>query len=764
MIELIWKQRTPVFFMGPALLAISTFFWVSIYAHAATPPKFRPILPAAIQPKINPKTKAKIPLTKEQETSNRNSSVETLALESAAKGDFSTAITRYSSLLKSFDGTRLASAIDLRILELHRLNLKPGGSPDRYQKSLIAAQEKYKNDDALGANSSALTKKIYATVTQMHRNLISNQIAQAREKSASPSFRKQTIKTIDSYLDIAPDEEKVKLRSAKGDLQFLSDNHIGAAATFAALATESKGPQADAFWRLAIRSQHFVSTWPTNPPWDGAKPSSPSAIETLKGMYTSLSNHLDWESLSHIGLIHLNLGNQTEAFKLFTEQIERNPQGANAQQAAGLMASRYLKAKSWPQLENLGRTLIAKKIKGIHQKVSFEGRSILGTALVEGGLEKYAAGEYKDATLKLDEFVNGWAGHPKFEQAYYQLALAHYANKSYKTALETLVNFTKSFPKSTYRRDSLVTGGSWALALAWEDHVMYFLETHAKEFSKNKEVVSSLEMLASLYMGREFYDEASRIMETQLVNPLVDVDAKADIARRLLDMHERHGSTTSSLRASSLVLTRFPNLSPLAAPALSLQARTHNTQQKLEETLKKLNNLEATDPSVIEAKSEIHFLMAESLAKSTFDKEIFSLGSRNPLGDLNAANSKYETIKSLYRQACTTQGASWCGPSMHRLARVSEKFSASVTPLDIPRTLDSSIVQPFLNRKKSILEAADTVALEADEKSVAEANAGATNPDWTGAILWQNLSDWQSVKVVGETGVGYLQWNSGTQN
>ncbi|MCX6123938.1 MAG: hypothetical protein NTV34_04205, partial [Proteobacteria bacterium] len=197
-------------------------------------------------------------------------------------------------------------------------------------------------------------------------------------------------------------------------------------------------------------------------------------------------------------------------------------------------------------------------------------------------------------------------------------------------------------------------------------------------------------------------------------------------------------------------------------PALSLKARLAGGQNlsKLEVILRQLKSLDANDRAVVEALSELHFMKAEASAKGAFNREIFSLSSKNPLADLNAAYGRYDRIRAAYETACVQAGASWCGPAMYQLARVSEQFTGSIAPLDIPRTLEPEMVKGFLARKKSIIDTVDAKGLAADDRSLQEANGGSTNPEWTGSILWQNASDWQSERVSGETGNGYIQWHA----
>lgn len=747
------------------LIAAGASAWTALAA--GTPIKLKPILPRIIEVKPAKAGAKVVPLTKEQERSNSFARAEKQALDDLAKGDASAGIRRYSALARSHAGTKVGGAIDLRVLEIYRRSQKPGDSPAAFQKAITTTLEKYKDENALGAPNKPLVQKITMAVQRMHRNLVVGHIRQAQAKGASPTVRKQALAAIDIYFEGPLSEaEKEQIRASKGEIQFLSDNHIAAAATFAALAGEIKGPKTNSYWRLAIRSQLKLAQWPSDPPWDGVGKGSGPARETLLSMYASISRPGDWSTISQMGLIHFHQNQQTDAFKLFMETLGSTPNGIHAQQAAGLMASVHIQNKTWQDLEDLARIMVKQNLRGLHKKQHYAGRDVLGMALLEGGLEKYTSTDYPTSATKLDEFVRGWREHPRHDQGFYTLALAHYAAKNYKVGVETMISFSKSYPKTKYRRDALVTGGAWSLALAWEDHVMYFLEAHVREFPRDAASTQSLETLTNLYMGREHYDAATRVMEIQLAHPQISPDTKSDIARRLLDMHEKNGSPASALRIADVLFKAFSKQPDIAAPALSLKGRLQGDESpaKYDSVIRQIAALDSTDRAVVEALSEQYFLKSEAMAKGVFERELYSLESRNPLADLNAAYGRYDQIRQSYEQACSLPGASWCGPSLHRLARVSDQFTTSIASLDIPRTLEPATVQEFLARKKSIIDTVDAKSLEADERSAQEAAAGSTNPDWTGAILWQNSADWQSQRVSGDTGTGYIQWHSGTAN
>lgn len=687
------------------------------------------------------------------------------AIAAYKKGDFAQALQKYNTLAQAFTGSPEGASVDARILELHRRQYKKTGNYRDYEKSLIAAGDKYRDEQVLGSTNTAKAKQTASIIFTMHRQLVDGLIAIGMNKKSGDPDRKSAIAVIDDYLltNIA-DGEKERVRSAKGELQFLIPDHVGAAASFASLATEAKGDRSKGYWQKAIRSQLILASWPAAAPWDGFTAGKDQARETLKGMYGHVTSESDWATISQIGLLHMSLNQEAEAFKLWTSTLAKSPKGPNAQHAAGYMISTFNQSKRWQEAEDLSRTMLKLNIVGVHRKETYKGRDILGNALIEGGLQKFAAPDFKVAVTKLNEFVQGWRDHKRHHEGYYYLAMAHNGAGNYRIAVETMVNFTKTYPTSKYRKDSLVNGGTWALAMAWEEHVMYFLELHIREFSKDQQAIASLDTLANLYMGREHVDSATRIMQIQLASKVIDPVTKADIARRLLDLYERQGNRENSVSIAKTILKNFKDHPDIAATALSLTARmsANSGKNDLPAIDRQIAALDQSDRSVIEAQSEIRFLMGETLGKGAFEGEIFSLASRNPLGDLNKAYSKYEQIRLAYESACSNASASWCGPALYQSGRIGDQFIKNMEPLDISRTLDQTEVNAFLNRKRQIFETVQGRVLAADERAEQQAKAGATNPNWTGSIMWQSQSDWQPARVSGETGNGYIQWHAAT--
>ena len=692
------------------------------------------------------------------------------ALREWDNGQQAQALKKYRTLSTGLVGTADGAAVDLRIVELERSIYKQENQQTRnvkrWQKTLMDTSAKYQDKQFLGAGNEAKVERVTSVVASIHKNLISDLIRDAMPAKASDASRKQALKAIDLYITGEIDNaEKERVRSASGEIQFNGGDHKSAAGTFAALATEHNGSKASLYWRKAIRSQTILATWPGDAPWDGIPKGDLEPREVLIDMYRKIDSSQagDWPVAAQIGLLMIANAKTDEAFSLWSDRIAKFPKGQHASQAAGWMVSARMNSKQWADLETLGRVLVSAQLTANHAKKTYKPKDVLGIALLEGGLEALTASDFKKSVAKLEEYVKGWRNDTRHDEGMYHLALAYQGDKQYRAAILQLEAYTKTYPKSKWRHDALVNGGAWTLALTWDEHVMYFLETHTKEFPGDELAQTSLQTLTDLYLGREIYDSATRVMTILLTRKDLDPGSKIDVARRLLDTAEKHGSPENALRIAEKINSMFKNEQSIAATALSLKARVL-AQRGQVGALTGIDNTVAefdqSQPAIAEVISEIKFLLAETIAKDQFKDEIFSLGTKDPKAELEKGYSQYIKIDRTYKSACLGTRVSWCGPALHKSARLGEAFLRAYNDLSIPETLGPDVANDFKARKKAIMEGIESMTLDADEKSLEQARSGATNPDWTSAIMWQNGVEWNKEKYTGENANHFIQWHT----
>jgi hypothetical protein len=688
------------------------------------------------------------------------------AIQDWSKGNESAAFKKYRSLAVTYNASPQGAALDMRIIELERAKFRQDKQVRRWQRALMDTADKYQDKQFLGAGNEGKVERLVSAVTKIHRELIDFLIREASSSKASDNQRKEALTAIERYLSTnIPDNEKFRVRIASGEIQYLAGQHKAAANTFAGIANELQGNQAIDIWRRAIRSQTELADWPKDAPWNDIPKGSREARVVLAGMYKRIDRGTaaDWATVAHVGLLHVATGNSEDAFAVWNERLQKFPSGGHAARAAGWMGQTYIKSKNWDALESLGRIMTKANLTAIHLKTAYRPKELLGIALLENGLNALEANDYKKAIAKLDEYVKGWRGDRRHDEGFYSLAVAYHGDRQFRNAVTTMVAFTKMHTKSKYRHDALIQGGAWTLALTWEDHVMYFLETHALEFPKDRQSISSLQILADLYMGREIYDSAIRVMSILVGRNDLDNGIRHDVARRLLDTAARHGSTATALRTADKLLSNFKNDTLITATALSVKARAFADQRNLQGLNlvdKQIRGLDQSLPGVSELVSEIRFLLADTSALNKFKEPVSSLAARDPKGQLEKGYAEFTELDQLYRSACLPVRTGWCGPAMHRSARLGEEFLKAYDDLDIAKTLDPEDVTSFRNRKKTIIEAVDNLVLESDEKSLEQAKAGATNPDWTTAIMWQNGNDWSHPKFTSDTSGHFIQWHA----
>lgn len=692
--------------------------------------------------------------------------IERQAIYSWTKGDSAQALRKYRSLSRSLSGSLEGGTIDLRIVELEGQLYTKLKQLSRWQKVLVEFSEKYHDELVLGQGNESKVKSLNTQIARQHRGLIDSLIRDALSNKTSPAAQSAALKSINMYLSTnIPNEEKERVRALSGEIHFQAKNHKAAAGVFAALATESQGAKSLNFWRKAIRSQLELASWPTQPPWKEIPKGNTEARTVLMDMLqkTDIQKPTPWDLSANIGLLLYATGQRDQALNYWQEKFKTNTNGPHAARAAGWIAETRMSSSEWAKLEELGRLLLKARIIAVGKTKNYSPSDLLGKALLEGGLEALKTSDYKSAIAKLLEFKKSWRQDPRHDESMYSLAMAYQGDKQYRAAVQAMEDFTKIHRRSKFRQSGLKMGGEWTLALAWDDHVMYFLETHAREFPEDQDATNSLVTLSHLYLGREIYDGALRVMNSLLLRKNLDTETRADLARRLLDTAERFASTENALRIAERVQKLMRDNESISVIALSMRARFAAEKGKirdLEQIDKTMSSLDQSQPLIAESISEVKFLLGESLARNQFKEEFFSLGARNPATELEKGYSLLSRINQNYQAACLTVRTGWCGPSLHRSARVSEQFLKSYEQLSISKTLDPNIVKAFQERKKSIFESVENQALEADEKSLEQAKLGATNPDWTSTILWQNGVDWNRDKYTSESATHYIQWRT----
>ncbi len=696
--------------------------------------------------------------------------VERQALEQWDKGQPVRALKIYRSLATTNDGTNSGGALDLRILELERSIYNNQGlnssSVRHWQGALITMSNKYVSEHALGDGNEGKVQVVSATIAAMHRTLIRSLIAAASPAKAADSVRNATIAAIDLYLGTnISATEKWQIRESKGNIEFNGKMHKAAVRTFSELASEAKGNDATKYWKLAIRSQLILASWPADVPWDGTPNGDIPQREGLLDLYKKFEGTpaYDWPVAGHIGLLLIANSRADDAYKLWTDRLQKVPAGTHPAHAAGLMANTFISAKNWGSLENLARIMTKQNITGTHLKATYKPHDVLGLAVLETGLQSLAARDFKTSIIKLKEYVDGWIGEYRHNEGLFHIALAYEGDRQFRTSVLTLETFVKKYPSSKWFHDALITGGNLTMGLAWDEHVIFFLEIQIKTFPRNEKAIASEQTLADLYMGRGIYDSALRIMSTQLANSAISQETRLDIARRMIDTAERYASPQKAILLSSKLLTTFKNDPVIAAMSLALKARLLADSGNVSGILaleKSASRLDLTLPQVADAVSEVKFLVAQTLAKGKFDEEVFSLASKNPKADLESGYALYSNIITAYNAACLTVRTSWCGPALHRSAAVGDLFVTAYTNLTIPETLAPEVVKDFTTRKTAILDSANSASLAADEKSVELARLGSSNPDWTSAILLQSGRDASAESFTRETANHYIQWHT----
>jgi tetratricopeptide (TPR) repeat protein len=583
----------------------------------------------------------------------------------------------------------------------------------------------------------------------------------ALSKNASAEQRSRAIYLANNLRDVVTEaSEKERLSVAIGDIYYLGNSHKKAVDTFAALAQENQGDKALTYWRRAIRSQNVLASWSPAPPWKGASQGSSEAREQLLAFYGKVNELApDWNTWSHLGLLHMSQSRADDALKIWQDGLLKNQSPPHADFALGVILVSYQSSKQWASLEEWSRFGIKNQMSPMWRDKRINPRDTLALSLLEGGKQKYVEGKHVEAVAKLSEFVEQNPQHPRRDDGLHHLGLAQHGATQHRAAVETFISFTKQYPRSQFLRPTILLGSQWSSNMAWEDHVMYFNEMMISRFPKDGETKAMTAALSDLYLGREMYADAIRTLRFQI--ELAEPAEHEILVRRMLDAAQRGSSADVALKMANYVIAKYPGQTGTLAEAYAVKARA--LKANVSEMIKletQVAGLGMGDASVVDTIAEIRFMIAEAFSNGVFSEDTFSLAERDPIGSLNQTYTKYNSIMKRYGSVCELPKNSWCAPAHHQSARLSERYLTSIETSRIANTLPDEDIAQFKARRSQIITAVTNAIATNDSKALQVAKGGGANPEWVRQVLWQSASDWNFEQLTGDGGRGYIQWST----
>jgi len=700
--------------------------------------------------------------------------VERSALEDWSDKRQPQAIRKYESLAKALDGDVRSIELNVRVLDLHRtLWLTNSRGADQakstvaYEKAILKQKHHYDDQSTMGQIPPERYQHMSTVVAQRYKEVVHNSLTQSLRRDTSSSMRLTAIRIADDYVATISNAVEIEaIKSKSGAIYALNGQHSDAVRVYLSLADKSASGNTGKYLTLAAVSQRELAQWPEAAPWNGAKPGNGAEREQLVAIYKRMlegsANKNDWNLVSHIGLLDISLDRKDAAFGLWQSNLEKNPRGSHAAQAAGYMLTSFHSGKQWQLVENLARLCRANSLAATYRNNQLDTTALLALSLLEGGKEALTAQKFEVAVAKLHEFTKDFAKAKNHDEGFFLLANAYHGAQRHPESIQTLQAFSERYESSKYYRAAVLNGGDWSVPLAFEDHALYFYGKFTKRFPSDKEALRVSDAVIDVAMGKSLYARALESLNWQMENAALEKSKRSTAAKNILVIEERQGDAGRALTVAARIASSSWADHSVKAEALAVAARHHAAAKnlgKLKGTETAIMALGGESPEAQEALGEVRFLLADSQGK-VMAENIFNLELRDPYATINEQYRIFNAARAQYSRVCDAGNTSWCAPAMTRISTLSEGLIRAVEEVDIPETLAKEEVDKFQARKNSMMDEMSRVAATADDRALALVAEGKTNPDWTQKILWNNSSDWNFERVSGETGNAYIQYSA----
>jgi TolA-binding protein len=706
-------------------------------------------------------SQAPIDLNAHKDLSLARAVSERVVLQNSNRRNYSGAIRYYRGLLDNMKGQAQLVAITNRILDLEAAQAQAQKSFVSYEKTLIRFHEFYQNSSILGSGQETLVSEVQDQVKARHRRLVSQQLALGKSARISRVQRSDAIRMGNTFLEgFASDAEKVGLKADIARLYVLNEQHAKAVSYYMELKGQTQGQQSQQFLTLAMQSQRVLAEWPERAPWQGVIKEKGAERQALLKMYEErVASTKSWDDLAHVGLLNIQLGQGTRAFEIWTDGLEKNPQGPQAQLASGMMLSSYRSGRQWQKLEDLSRLNIKARMVPVFQGQRLDAVALLGDALFEGGKEHFVGSRFGNASQKLAEFVRAYRSDRRRPEGLFVLGKSYHMDQKHPQSVETLYALVNEYPSSAYDREALLLGGSWSMPMAWEDQTIFFYQRFADKYGRDGKAPGVRMTLVQLYMGREHYGNAVRAHAAQTNDPQVSRAQQIESALAVMHIEERYGEPRHAIWGATKAKDLSGQNPIVVAEVLAFEARqaaAANNLTRIQQIEAQLSSIGLSDRTVIEALALTRLMLAEKQATLT-KQDIFNLEQTDPYQTLQAQYGVFLKTKASYEKVCAPGPSSYCGLAMLRLSETTRLSLSSIENLTIAQTLEESQVRRFDQQKLAIIATITQTAAKADTVALGISEQGETIPEWSQEIVVNN-SDASLDRSHGAIGNGYVQW------
>lgn len=672
--------------------------------------------------------------------------VERNALQKFFSGRHADGIRIYEALAAGAFQTKNETALNRRLLDLYELEYLKTDKPQRYEQKLGEALA------AAGADQAVRAK---------HKAFIARETAVGKNQKTGNGRRSLVIAVLSNYSASLQGKSQRPVAEDIAGMYFLNRQYAASTAIYLELAEDADAGEKVKFLTLAAGSQHLLAGVGNTPNFNKRLPAN-EATARLMAIYHDLrAVQPSWANAAMLGLLQVAHGQAASAFAAWDKQIADEPRNPLASEAAGLMLVTYLKAKDWDRQVALLKLCLDKQVAARHQGRGLDMQGLYGTALLEGGKEAHAQGDYRQAKAYLSEFTQKFKAHGRRSEALYLLATAAHELKEYPLALKSCNEIVDLYPASQEMHPALLFGGNLAQNMALEEYTIKYYSLFLSRFPQDGESRQVNESLMAVYTGKQLFAEAAYLYGLRLASRLYSAEEKLQAKEMLMTIEHRHGDGGKAKKLAQEVLGTAGMPDSVKAEAIRIIARETVPEAKdfsvLAPYLRMLDgSLDGGNPDVQDVRSELLFYKAE-LAWSGADEEIYSLELKDPVKKIAEVTSRFAAMKAAYLQPCFVSTAAYCAPANYQLARRAETVLSNIEGLDIASELSDQEVSTFRAKKDALVTEVTATVTKSDTRSLALVQNGGMSPDWASMILWNNQKDY--IETTDATNFGYVEWN-----
>ncbi|NRA63642.1 MAG: hypothetical protein HRU19_04120 [Pseudobacteriovorax sp.] len=680
--------------------------------------------------------------------------IERAAIEDMKKKRYQKSLAKYRAIAPKYVNSRIEPSIDLRIIDINKKMAGKKANTQKIQQIMNAYEKKY----VAKKNTSIAT-----TIRRQHYSLVYAKINSSKRSSTNRAARTQAIKTGYRFLQYgANPQEVIKIETDIGRLYSLNKEHKKAVAVYLGLESKVDESKKFQYLNLAVAEQHKAAKWPTKAPWDGIRKGHNVERNQLASLISRrYARTRSWGDMAHIGLLKINLGQGEEAFGLFWKQLQDQPKGLDAAKASGLMAMTYKGSKRWDDFERVSRFCLEKNLNPVHKRKRYNPYYLLADALYLGGKHWFETAKWAKSAQKLEEFSGRYKKDARRPESLYLLGQAFHNDGQHPASIKSLLALVNEYPTSRYERPALLLGGEWSIPMAYEEQTIFFYQRFINRYSRDKEALNVRPLLKELYLGRQLYGDAARIMQDEAKDGRRLKQERVANALEFMETEERFGEIKFASWGASNARNLAKNDPSVLVQVLAFETRVAARQKnygKLKKIESLLSRLSVTGRDYSEALGQIRFILAERSIAATKNK-FYNLELTDPAAILDKQLGLFKKMKNTFDNVCDAGLSSYCGPAMMMLAQATRYTLDAIEEITIPQTLEESVVDAFESKKFNYVTYLDDVATKSIEQALGLSEEGETTPDWSREIRWDTETDWSFEQTNSNAGNGYVQWS-----